>query len=115
MAHRKIKSTARDSFGDLAPAFVTYSEDVLFGDVWRREQLALRDRSFITIAALVAGGLPEQLPYHCHLAVENGITPEEIVEAITHLAFYTGWPRAASALSVAKSVLGELNGDPVSE
>lgn len=102
MAHRMIKSTARESFGDLAPAFVSYSEDVLFGDVWRRETLALRDRSLLTIAALVAGGLSEQLPYHLRLAVDNGLTPEELVEAITHLAFYTGWPRAASALSVAK-------------
>jgi len=64
----------------------------------------MRDRSMITVAALVAGGMTEQLPYHLRLAQDNGLKPEELVEAITHLAFYTGWPRAASALSVVKSV-----------
>jgi len=104
MAHPKIESTARETYGQLAPVFVHYSEEVLFGDVWRREELSLRDRSMITVAALVAGGSTEQLPYHLRLAMDNGLKPEELVEAITHLAFYTGWPRAASALSVAKSV-----------
>lgn len=104
MAHREIKSSASEVYGDIAPAFVDYSEKVLFGDVWRREQLSLRDRSLITVAALVAGGMTEQLPYHLRLARENGLDSEEIVESITHLAFYVGWPRAASALSVAKSI-----------
>lgn len=107
MAHRRIISSAGASFGDLAPTFVAYSDDVLFGDLWRREQLSLRDRSMITVAALVAGGMTEQLPYHLRLAVENGVTSDELVEAITHLAFYAGWPRAASALQVAKDVLGK--------
>ncbi|REK75174.1 carboxymuconolactone decarboxylase family protein [Paenibacillus paeoniae] len=104
MEHRKIESNARKAYGDFASAFVRYSEEMLFGDVWRREELSLRDRSLITVAALVAGGMTEQLPYHLRLAEENGLKPEEMVEAITHLAFYTGWPRAASAISVAKSV-----------
>jgi len=107
MTHPKIESTVRETYGDLAPAFVDYSENVLFGDVWRREELSLRDRSMITVAALVAGGMTEQLPYHLGLARENGLKSEEIVEVITHLAFYTGWPRAASALSIVKSVLEE--------
>lgn len=107
MAHRKIVSSARESFAEIAPAFVGYTEDVLFGDVWRREQLSLRDRSMITVAALVAGGMTDQLPYHLRLAVENGLKPVELVEAITHLAFYAGWPRAASSLQVAKIVFGE--------
>ncbi|KEQ24864.1 carboxymuconolactone decarboxylase family protein [Paenibacillus tyrfis] len=111
MAHRKIKSKAMESYGDLAPAFVMYSENVLFGDVWRREQLSLRDRSIITVTALVAGGMTEQLPYHFRLAEENGLKPEELVEAITHLAFYTGWPRAASALTVAKKVFEKQSED----
>ncbi|MNR04979.1 Carboxymuconolactone decarboxylase family protein [compost metagenome] len=102
MAHRKIISSARDVYGELAPTFVDYSENVLFGDVWRREQLSLRDRSLITVAALVAGGMNEQLPFHLTLAKENGVASEELVELITHLAFYSGWPRAASALSVLK-------------
>lgn len=102
--NRKIVSSARETYGELAPAFVRYSENVLFGDVWRREQLSLRDRSLITVAALVTGGMMEQLSYHIRLALENGLNPEEVVEAITHLAFYTGWPHAASALSVANKV-----------
>jgi len=100
MAHRPIPSSARESFGGLADAFVAYTEQVLFGDLWRREQLSLRDRSLLTIAALVAGGTPEQLPFHLRLARENGLSGEELAEAITHLAFYAGWPRAASALTV---------------
>lgn len=105
MAHRKIQSNAREVYGEFAPAFVDFSENVLFGDVWRREQLSLRDRSLITVAALVAAGMTEQLPYHLKLARENGLDTEELAESITHLAFYVGWPRAASALSVAKSIL----------
>ncbi|CAM4371163.1 4-carboxymuconolactone decarboxylase [Paenibacillus endophyticus] len=107
MAHRKFKSSARESFGDIAPAFVAYSENVLFGDLWRREQLSLRDRSIVTVAAIVAGGMSEQLTYHLRLAVENGVAQDELVEVMTHLAFYTGWPRTASALQVAKAVFGE--------
>ncbi|MDQ0193547.1 carboxymuconolactone decarboxylase family protein [Paenibacillus wynnii] len=107
MAHRKIVSNAQKSFGEFAPAFVGYSEDVLYGDLWRREQLSLRERSLITVVALVAGGMTEQLPYHLRLAVDNGLKKDELVEAITHLAFYAGWPRAASALQVAKNVFIE--------
>ncbi|CAN7295341.1 carboxymuconolactone decarboxylase family protein [Paenibacillus sp. LjRoot153] len=104
MTHRKIVSTAREAYGEFAPAFVEYSEDVLFGDLWRREQLPLRDRSLVTIAVLVAGGMTEQLPYHTRLAKENGLSTEELVEAITHMAFYAGWPRAASALEIVRGV-----------
>ncbi|WP_449599931.1 carboxymuconolactone decarboxylase family protein [Paenibacillus sp. Marseille-Q9583] len=107
MAHRKIATNVRESLGEFAPAFVDYSENVLFGDLWRREQLSLRDRSMITISALVMGGMTEQLPYHLRLALENGLQLEEIVEAITHLAYYVGWPRASSALEVAKDVIGK--------
>lgn len=104
MAHRKIASSARESYGPFASAFVAYSEDVLFGDLWRREELSLRDRSLITVAALVTGGMTEQLHYHLRLAIENGLKSDELVETITHLAFYSGWPRAASALQVAKDI-----------
>lgn len=104
MKHRAIVSTARKAYGELAPAFVDYSEDVLFGDLWRREQLSLRDRSLVTIAVLVAGGATGQLPYHLRLAQENGLSAEELVEAITHMAFYAGWPRAASALDCIKEI-----------
>ncbi|MHA6529641.1 carboxymuconolactone decarboxylase family protein [Paenibacillus sp. BAC0078] len=107
MKHREIASHARQAFGDIAPAFVRYTEEVLFGDVWRRENLSLRERSLITISALVAGGLADQLPFHIRLAQENGLTEQELTEVMTHLAFYAGWPRTASALQVAKDVFLE--------
>lgn len=107
MTHRFIHSTAHDTFGDMAPTFVEYTENVLFGDLWRREQLSLRERSLITISALVAGGATEQLRYHIQLAQDNGLTDKELVEAVTHLAFYAGWPRAASALLILKSMTVE--------
>lgn len=104
MKHKLIRSSIRETIGDFAPAFVGYTEDVLFGDVWRRSELSLRERSLITVAALVACEHVNQLPYHLKLAKENGISEEELVEVITQLAFYVGWPRAASAIQVAKEV-----------
>ncbi|GLX70273.1 carboxymuconolactone decarboxylase family protein [Paenibacillus glycanilyticus] len=95
--HKSIDtSRIKETYGDTA--FARYSEEVLFGDLWRREELSLRERSLITVAALVASGQTEQLPYHLRLAQENGLTREELTEVITHLAFYAGWPKAASAL-----------------
>ncbi|ETT73029.1 gamma-carboxymuconolactone decarboxylase subunit-like protein [Paenibacillus sp. FSL R7-277] len=108
MKHRRIASNALEAFGDIAPSFARYSEEVLFGEVWRREQLSLRERSLLTISALVAGGLTEQLPFHIRLALENGLSEEELIEAMTHLAFYGGWPRAASAIQVAKGIFEEI-------
>ncbi|WP_017813288.1 carboxymuconolactone decarboxylase family protein [Paenibacillus shenyangensis] len=105
MTHPAIRSSAREAYGEIAPEFVRYSEEVLFGEVWRREELSLRDRSLITVAALTAGGIVEQMPYHMRLAMQNGVQSYELVEAITHLAFYTGWPRAAAALTVIQEVL----------
>lgn len=102
MKNKAIMSTARENLGDFAPAFVKYTDEVLFGDSWRREELSLRDRSIITISALVAGQHIEQLEYHLRLAKDNGVREGEIIEAITHLAFYVGWPRAASAFEIAK-------------
>ncbi|NIK69514.1 carboxymuconolactone decarboxylase family protein [Paenibacillus sp. BK720] len=100
--HRKIDTAhIGPAYGDTA--FARYSEDILFGDLWRREELSMRERSLITLAALVAGGHMEQLPYHLQLARENGLTQEELVEAVTHLAFYAGWPRAASAIDRIRS------------
>jgi 4-carboxymuconolactone decarboxylase len=102
--HPKIDtSSVKENYGDFAPAFARYSDEILFGDLWRREELSLRERSLITFAALVAGGHTEQLPYHLRLAQENGLTKEELIEAVTHLAFYVGWPRAASALERIRS------------
>ena len=104
MSHPPITSTVRETIGELAPNFVRYTEEILFGDVWRSDALSLRDRSLITVAALVAGEHTNQLPYHLTLAKENGLSEAELFEVMTHLAFYVGWPRAASAIQVGKEV-----------
>src|SRR4051794_128503 len=91
---------------DFAPTLVGYTNDVLFGQVWERAELSPRDRSLITVAALVAGGNTEQLTFHLDYAKTNGLTEQELIEAITHLAFYAGWPKAMSAMTVAKDVAG---------
>jgi len=83
------------------------TDDVLFGDVWERPGLAKRDRSLITVAALMAMNRVEQLPFHVGRAIENGVTKEELIEAITQLAFYSGWPTAMSAMMIAKKVFAE--------
>jgi 4-carboxymuconolactone decarboxylase len=86
-------------------------DDVLFGQVWTRPELSRRDRSLITVAALVATGATPQLVNHLALAKQNGVTEEELKEAITHLAFYAGWPKAMSAMTVAKQVFGPGGAD----
>ncbi len=98
-------STAQRILGDFAPRLVDFTDRVVFGQLWPGDQLAARDRSLVTVAALVATGATEQLTYHLNLARENGVTEAELVEVITHLAFYAGWPRAMSAMAVAKQVL----------
>jgi len=90
--------------GDFAPKLVELTDEVLFGDVWAREELSPRDRSLVTVAALIAGGNTEQLPGHLNRAKENGLSETELVEVITHLAFYSGWPKSMSAIRVAKEV-----------
>jgi 4-carboxymuconolactone decarboxylase len=94
------------ALGDFAPGLVHYTDRVLFDEVWERPGLSKRDRSLITVAALLAGGNAEQLNFHLGFAKQNGATEEELIEAITHLAFYAGWPRAMSAMTVAKKVFG---------
>ena len=106
MADDKEPSGAQKSLGDFAPGLVHLTDDVLFGEVWKRAELSARDRSLVTVSSLVTGGNTEQLVYHLALARENGLTEEELVEAITHLAFYAGWPKAMSAMTVAKRVFG---------
>ncbi|WP_090482628.1 carboxymuconolactone decarboxylase family protein [Nakamurella panacisegetis] len=91
-------------FGDFAPALANYTDDVLFGDVWKDPALAPRDRSLVTIAALVTSGNTDPLAYHLGYAEDNGATEEELIAAITHLAFYAGWPKAMAAMAVAKKV-----------
>ena len=100
------KQTAgRDQLGDFAPKFAELNDDVLFGQVWSREELSAHQRSIITISSLISGGNFEQLPAH----LKNGITGEEIAEIITHLAFYVGWPKAWSAFNLAKEIYLEGN------
>ena len=98
-------SGARTMFGEFAPKFVELTDEVLFGDVWERPELSKRDRSLVTVAALVALNRPDQLRFHLGRALENGVTPEELIEAITHLAFYSGWPCAVTAMTVAREQL----------
>jgi 4-carboxymuconolactone decarboxylase len=94
----------RRAIGDIAPKLAALTDDVLFDDVWNRPGLAARDRSLVTVAALIAGGDAAQLQFHLGRAKENGVTEEELVETITHLAFYTGWPKAMTAVDVARDV-----------
>jgi 4-carboxymuconolactone decarboxylase len=105
MDNDKPASPAQKIIGDFAPKLVQLTDDVLFGDVWERPQLGKRDRSLVTCAALVATGKTEQMGFHFPRAIENGVTQEELVELITHLAFYVGWPSAMSAIGRAKELL----------
>lgn len=100
-------TAARQAFGDIAPAFADLTDEVLFGEVWERPGLSRRDRSLITVAALVALYRSDQLPFHLRLAQQNGLGRDELIEAITHLAFYSGWPTAATAVSIARKVFEE--------
>lgn len=102
-----VKQTAgRDQLGDLAPKFAELNDDVLFGQVWSREQeLSLRDRSIITVVALVSKGITDSsLKYHIQNAKKNGVTREEMVEIITHIAFYVGWPNAWAVFPMVREV-----------
>jgi 4-carboxymuconolactone decarboxylase len=100
-------SAKRDRIKAFVPALVDYTNDVVYGDLWERPGLSKRDRSLVTLAALIATYRPEQLESHLTRAIGNGVTREEITEVITHLAFYAGWPAAMSAAQVAYTVLVE--------
>jgi 4-carboxymuconolactone decarboxylase len=100
-------SVRRDRIRSLVPALVDYTDKVIYGEVWERPGLSKRDRSLITVAALIATYRPEQLATHVKRAIDNGVTKEEISEVITHLAFYAGWPSAMTAAQVAFTELVE--------
>jgi len=100
----KPTSNAQNLFGDVAPKLAQLTDDVLFGDVWARPGLSQRDRSLATVSALVAMNRPDQLRHHLERALENGLSRDELIEAITHLAFYAGWPCGVTAVGVAKEV-----------
>ena len=100
----KEPTGAEKLFGDFAPALVAFTDDVLFGQVWPRQELSPKERSLVTVACLTTSGNTEQLGYHLGLARDNGASEQELIEAMTHLAFYAGWPKAMSAMAVAKQV-----------
>lgn len=103
----KASESNRDKVSTVAPALVDLSKRVLFGEVWERAGLSKRDRSLITVAALIASNRSDQLRGHLARALDNGVTREEIGESITHLAFYCGWPSAMTAGLLAKEVFDE--------
>lgn len=98
------QTIAQRNFGDISPKLAQLTDDVLFGDVWARPGLSPRDRSLVTVSALIAMNRPDQLRGHLQRAKDNGLTEAQLVEAITHLAFYAGWPSAVTAITVAKEV-----------
>jgi 4-carboxymuconolactone decarboxylase len=97
--------TALQVMAEIAPKLRELTDQVLFGDIWERPGLSKRDRSLITVSALVALNRTEQLRFHLQRALANGLTREELIEVITHLAFYSGWPTAVSAVMIANEVL----------
>ncbi len=100
-------SAAEKMIGDFAPKLVELTDDVLFGDIWERPELSKRDRSLVTVAALIALNRPEQLRFHLDKALDNGLQKKELIEVITHLAFYAGWPNAISAIMIAKELFSK--------
>ena len=103
-AEAQRAARVREQFGRVAPGIVQYTTDVLFRNLWLRPDLAPRDRSLVTVSALIASGQVAQVPYHLNRAMDNGLTQAQASEVITHLAFYVGWPNAFSALPVAKDI-----------
>ena len=95
---------AQQIIGDFAPKLVSLTDDVLFGDVWERPGLSKRDRSLITVATLVALYRTDQMAAHMKRAIDNGVTVDELIEAITHIAFYAGWPNAMTAITTARQL-----------
>lgn len=95
------------AMGDFAPKLAEITDNLLYGDIWERPDLSKRDRSLVTVSALIAMNRPDQLRSHLRIARQNGVTQDELIEAITHLAFYAGWPNAVTAIGVAREVFKE--------
>jgi 4-carboxymuconolactone decarboxylase len=108
-AEAQRAATVEQNFGAVAAGVVQYTTDLLFRNLWLRPRLAPRDRSLVTVSALIASGQVEQIPYHLNRAMDNGVTQEQASEVLTHLAFYAGWPNVFSALPVVKSVFESRN------
>ncbi|MHC9236769.1 carboxymuconolactone decarboxylase family protein [Pseudooceanicola sp. 502str34] len=98
------EETVQSNFANVSPGVVATTRDILFNDLWLRPDLAPRDRSLVTVAALIAAGQPEQMTFHLNRAMDNGLTQEEAGAMLSHLAFYAGWPKVFSAMPVAKQV-----------
>lgn len=107
-------SVAPRNMQAIAPALAGYTDDVLFGDVWRRPDLLPRDRSLVTLSVLIATGRTAQMPGHLARGLDNGVKPTEVAGMVTHLAFYTGWPNAVSALNEVEKVFAQRGIDPAS-
>ncbi|SAK54333.1 4-carboxymuconolactone decarboxylase [Caballeronia hypogeia] len=106
-AEKQRAQMVAENFGAVAPGVVQYTTDILFRDLWLRPGLAPRDRSLVTVSALVANGQTAQIPYHLNRAMDNGLTRNEASEVLTQLAFYAGWPNVFSAMPVFKDVLAK--------
>jgi 4-carboxymuconolactone decarboxylase len=104
---KPMTSRAQQLMGDTAPKLAELTDDVLYKDIWERPGLSKRDRSLVTISALIALNRPHQLKSHVRLGLQNGLTKDEIVETITQMAFYSGWPSAVSSVAIAKKVFAE--------
>ena len=107
MSESSQPSRAQQLMGDIAPKLADLTDKVLYGDVWERPELSKRDRSLVTVAALIAPDRPDQLRSHLRIARQNGVTQAELIETITHLAFYSGWPNSVTAVGIAKEVFAE--------
>lgn len=103
----KSEPKSPDELAALAPEFAKLTRDLLFGDIWERPELSQRDKSLITVTCLVALNRIEQVEFHLKKAFENGLTKEELVAAMTHIAFYAGWPTAVSGFSHLKKVMDQ--------
>ena len=108
-AQKIVQTAGRDRLGDFAPDFARYNDDILFGEVWsKNDVLSLHDRSIVTVSALVASGITDSsLKYHIENAKKNGVTKNEMVEIITQLGFYAGWPKAWAAFGYAKEAYAD--------
>jgi 4-carboxymuconolactone decarboxylase len=106
------QTAAQQMIGDFAPKLVELTDEVLFGDIWERPGLSKRDRGLVTVTALVALYRTDQIAFHLRRALENGLTRDELIEAITHLAFSTGWPNAMTAITTLKTIIERAEGSP---
>ena len=108
MTEKIVKTAGRDQLGDFAPEFAHFNDDVLFGENWNNEDLDLKTRSLITVVALMAQGITDSsLKYHIQNAKNHGVSQKEMAAAITHVAFYAGWPKAWAVFNLVKEVYGE--------